>query len=389
MLLAAQLSREPEQQQRKDSFFKASRMQDFLDSIRVSLVQHGAIRRSQTLLGSTVGAIDTPDKWVTQQAQVYQHLTNTLKNKRETIRKGIKKAEKDSLESLQHQIEAIFQDAINAIPYFAEDHWESHEESMKRGWKKKLQDMQFEDRIETAYQDVGKTFNKEVTEAIEEVGKELQLIAKLGGGTFNFTEQDSSTFGRHAMKIGGSLVALAGSALLLFSNPIGWVFLVAGTAAGLLSGFFQSKDKKRREAVKKISDSLSSQLNNHKTTTLQKAEENFGKSCEAVITNIDTYFEELIEGLEAIAAQLEAAKRKLDGTANYLNRAYAKRIIDWCSEQHESLTDETINRTIAKVKRDFGRSMSIQTKSDFQLRKSQDDIKQVLQEDVSIQLAKP
>lgn len=107
------------------------------------------------------------------------------------------------------------------------------------------------------------------------------------------------------------------------------------------------------------------------------------------MTNIDTYFEELIEGLEAIAAQLEAAKRKLDGTANYLNRAYAKRIIDWCSEQHEPLTDETINRTIAKVKRDFGRSMSIQTKSDFQLRKSQDDIKQVLQEDVSIKLAKP
>jgi hypothetical protein len=74
---------------------------------------------------------------------------------------------------------------------------------------------------------------------------------------------------------------------------------------------------------------------------------------------------ELIEGLLAIATQLETAKNKLDGTANYLNRAYAKRIVDWCCEQHEPLTDEGINRTFSKVERVFGRSMSIQTKSEL------------------------
>lgn len=104
--------------------------------------------------------------------------------------------------------------------------------------------------------------------------------------------------------------------------------------------------------------------------------------------NVNIYFEELIAGLEASATQLETAKTKLSGTANYLNRAYAKRIIDWCTEQHEALTDENINRSIAQVKRDFGRNMSIQTKSKLQLRKSQDDIKRVLQEDVLIQSIK-
>ncbi len=102
------------------------------------------------------------------------------------------------------------------------------------------------------------------------------------------------------------------------------------------------------------------------------------------MTNVDNYFEVLIEGLLAIATQLETAKNELDGTANDLNRAYAKRIIDWCCEQHEPLTNEGINRTIFKVNRDFGRSISIQAKSEFKLRKSPDDIKQVLQEDVSI-----
>jgi GTP-binding protein EngB required for normal cell division len=389
LLLAAQMSREPAHKERKDKLFKASKIQNFLDSIRVSLVEHGAIRRSQTLLGSTVGAIENPDKWVTQQAQVYQKLANTLKNKRETIRKNIKKAEKDSLESLHHQIEAVFEDAFNAISYFAEDHWNSNEEGMKRGWNKKLKDIKFEERIDTVYKDVGKTFNKEVTEIIEEVGKELQLIAQLGDGIFNFTEQDSDIFMRHAMKIGGSILGLVGS-LLFFTPlaPIGWVFIGVGFLVGLFSGFFKSQDQKRREAVTKISDSLSSQLSSQKKDTLQKVEENFKKSCDEVLTNIDTYFEELIEGLDAIAKQLATAKRRLSDKANYLNRAYAKRIIDWCTEQHEPLTDEGITRSIAKVKRDFGRTMSIQTKSKFQLRKSQDDIKQVLQEDVSIESIK-
>jgi hypothetical protein len=188
------------------------------------------------------------------------------------------------------------------------------------------------------------------------------------------------------MKIGGGILGLVG-VVLSFTPlaPIGWAFTVVGTAANLLSGiFFKSKDKKRSEAVKKISDSLSSQLNSQKETTLQKAEKNFKKACDEVMTNIDNYFEELIEGLLAIAKQLETAEKKLDETANYLNRAYAKRMLDWCCEQHEPLTDEGINRIISKVKRDFGRSMSIQTKSELKLRKSLDDIKKVLQEDVSI-----
>jgi len=386
MLLAAQMSRELEHQQRKEQFFKASRMQDFLDSIRLSLVEHGVIRRSQTLLGSTVGAINNPYQWVTQQAEVYQKLTDTLKNKRETIRKNIKKAEKDSIESLRHQIEAVFQDAFNAIPGFAEDYWESSEEGLKQGWSRKLKNIKFEERIDTAYKDIGHNFNKEVTEALEEIGKELQLIAKLGGGSFHFTEQDSDTFRQRAMKIGGGLVALAGG-LLFFTPlaPISGVVVILGIAANFLSNFLKDKIKKRREAVQKISNSLSSQLNSQKTNTLQQAEENFKKSCNEVLKNIDNYFEELIKGLDAIATQLETAKNKLDGEVNYLNKAYAKRIFDWCNEQTEPLTDETINKTIYKVERHFGRTMTIQIKVEFKPRKSLDDVKQVLQEDVFIQ----
>jgi GTP-binding protein EngB required for normal cell division len=387
MLLAAQLSREPEHEKKKKELFKASRMQDFLDSIRVSLVNHGAIRRSQTLLGSTVGAIDHPNKWVNQQALVYEKLTETLKNKREGIQKDIGKAAKDAKDSLVQQIDSIFQDTINAIPSFAEDHWNSKEIAIKVGWEQKLKALRFEERLKIAYQEASKNFNKEVQEALEEIGNELQLISQLGSSDFSFTEQDSNNF-RGFVRIGSSLLLIASAIITFFAPPIGLAIgIVSGVVSGIV-GMFKSQDEKRREAVINISTSLESQLNTHWQSTLQQAKGDFGKYSDSVTTNINIYFEELIAGLEAIASELEKAKNKLSGRANYLNRAYAKRIIDWCVEENETLTDERIKETIDQVQRDFGRNMKIVTKSKVQRLKSLENIKHILQEDISFSYLK-
>jgi tRNA U34 5-carboxymethylaminomethyl modifying GTPase MnmE/TrmE/uncharacterized tellurite resistance protein B-like protein len=387
LLLAAQMSHESSHKEHKVKLFKGSRIQNFLDSIRVSLVEHGVIRRSQTLLGSTVGAIDHPYKWVTEQAQVYEQLTNTLKQKRVIIQKDIQKAEKDAGEFLLQQIETIFQDALNAVPSFAEAHWNTNEINLKLGWEQKLKAIRFEERLKAVYQETSQKFNKDVQEALEEVGKELQLLAQLGVGNFTFTEQDSSNF-RDLLRIGGSLLLIAGTIVGFFAPPVGIALGIAAGVVSLITGLFKSKDEKRREAVQKISSSLVEQINKQKESTLQQAESSFKKSGAEVAMNINIYFEELIAGLESISKHLQEAKSKLSDKANYLNRAYAKRILDWCMEQYEPLTDERINRNIAKVKRNFGRGMTIQTKSNFKLGKSQEDIKRVLQEDVWIETIK-
>jgi gas vesicle protein len=381
------MSREPAHKERKDKLFKASKIQNFLDSIRVSLVEHGVIRRSQTLLGSTVGAIEHPNQWVTQQAQVYQQFTDTLKNKRETIKKQIKAAAKDNREFLLQQIEEIFQDTLNAIPSFAEDHWNSNEIGLKLGWEQKLKATRFEERLNNAYQETTQKFNKDVQEAIEEVGNEFKLIGKLGGGNFSFNEQDSNNF-RDLVRIGGSLLLITGTILTFFAPPIGMAIGIVAGIVSMITGAFKSKDEKRREAVQNISNSLNYQVSSQKQITIQQAKGVFDDYSNSIDVNINTYFDELIQGLEVIAEQLAIAKRRLSDKANYLNRAYAKRIIDWCTEQYEPLTVESINRTIAKVKRDFGRSMNIQTKSEVKLRNSQEDINRILQEVISIQRLK-
>ncbi|OWY68421.1 GTPase [cyanobacterium TDX16] len=386
LLLAAQLSREPEHQEYKDKLFKASRIQDFLDLIRTSLIKHGAIRRSQTLLGSTVGDIDKPEKWIVKETDTYHKLLNTLKSKRESIRKQIQIATKDSQESLLQQIELIFQDAVNAIPTFAEEHWNSNEAALKLGWEQKLKVIKLNERLKTVYEGASQKFSNDVKEVLEEVGKELQLIAKLDDGNFSFTEQDSNDF-RSLLTIGGSLLAVSATIATMFVLPFAPLIGIAAIVIGGIAGFFKSKNEKRREAVQKISSSLNQQISSYKQKTLQQIQEEFSKYCDSVATAVDTYFEELIQGLEAIASQLELARKRLDGTANYLNRAYAKRILDWSIEQYEPLSDEAINQNIAKVQRDFGRNITIYPRAEIKLKKSQDEIKQVLQEDISIQLS--
>ncbi|MBW4599106.1 MAG: 50S ribosome-binding GTPase [Calothrix sp. FI2-JRJ7] len=387
MLLAAQLSCEPQHQHHKDELFNASRMQNFYEGIRLSLIEYGAISRSQTLLGSTVIDIEAPCQLVKKHSENCKTLTNTLKNKREAIRNNIQKSANDACESLKYQIESVFQDALNAIPSFAEDYWNHSESSLQHGWEQKLKNIRFKERLGTAYQEVITTFGKQVEEYLKEVGNELQIIAQLGGMTFSFKKQDSDDE-RNFFRIGGGILAVAG-AVMAFIPPVAGAALIIGLVGGVISfigGFFKSKDQKRREAVANISSSLDNQLNNQKQITLSKAVEQLYKNCDDVGKNIDKYFNDLIEGLEAIAQQLNSAQSQLQNQVNNLNNAYAKRIIDWSFKCYESLTSESIDSTIARVNRNFGRNINIEVKVFLQLQRTQDEINRVIQEDICIQI---
>ena len=388
MLLAAQMNNEPKHQEIKDKLFKASRIQDFLDSIRESLVKYGAIRRSQTLLGSTGGAIHSSYQWINEQIKIYEQLIQTLKNKREEIKRKIKKAEDDIYRSLKSDIDSIFVSASSSIPLFAEKHWKDNQESLNAGWEKHLKEIRFQERIQSAYEDSGKKFNKEVQEVIAEVGTELELMAKLGNSKdFRLKEQDSNAFLHKATQfITGGLLLSAFLILLPggIAAPIAVPFVIAGTLFKLASSFFKSEDKKRREAVEKISSSLREQLNRQQDTLNSDLKNSFTNYCDSATTNIIQYFDELIGGLEAINQNLKTANNQINLANNYLNQAYAKRIIDWSVDKYEQLTNEGIKNTISQVDRQFGHKLTIHTKLELDIRKSQSDIQTILQEDIVI-----
>ncbi len=383
MLLAAQLSSEPEHQQNKDKLYKASRIQDFLDSIRESLIKYGTIRRSQTFLGSAVGTIKQPDEWITKQKQAYQKFSNTLSSKQEKICQDIRNAQRDSCEYLEQQIQAAFQDVLNAIPQFAENYWETDEQELNRIWKQQLNIMKLEKRLKLSNEEAVAKFNQAIEESLEEVGKELQLISKINLGGFNLNNQDSFDV-QKLFKIGGGIIGLVGAGLMFVAPPIGIAVGLVGAGLNLISNWFTSKAEKRRKAVEQINRSLRYQVLKQRRAITDKAIENLEKYSSDIFTSINSYFDELTEGLDDISNQLQKAQSSLEATVNYLNSGYAKRIIDWSMEQYEPLTVENVKKAIAKVERNFGQNITIQTKAEIELKKSLSEIKQVIQEDISI-----
>jgi predicted GTPase/uncharacterized tellurite resistance protein B-like protein len=381
MLLAAQLSSEVEHKENKDKLYKASRIQDFLDSIRESLIKHGSIRRSQTFLGSTIGSILKPDRWITEQKQLYQKSSNTLKSKQEKIRGDLRKAQKDSCEYLEQQIEAAFQDVIN----IAENHWEADEHELNRAWKETIKDIKLEERLQLSNEQAVNKFNQQIKESLKEVGKELQLISQISLDGFNLNSQDSFD-DQKLFKIGGGVIALIGAGLMFVAPPLGIAISLLGAGLNFISNWFTSNAEKRRTAVEKISNSLREQINKQKYSIAEKAHQNFDNYCRDVLLNINSYFYELIEGLDDISNRLEKAQNSLDATINYLNFGYAKRIIDWSTEKYEPLTVESTKKVITRVNREFGQKITIQIKTEIELKKSLEEIKQVIQEDISIEV---
>ena len=384
MLLSAQMARETEHIANKDKLFQASRIEDFLDAIRESLVKHGRIRRSQTLLGSTVGAIEHPQKWAAQHLDVYQQLIDTLKTQRQNLYSKIQVAGKDSWESLQQQILSIFQDILNALPYFAEDNWNFTEDSLKRNWQRKLQSLQFEQRIHNAYTQTVKKFDLEVREALTEVGNELNIISQLTGLSFSLTGDDSNLYNRDFEGIAATLLKLSQTVVTTFSPPVNKTIMMSAFLINSIISLGKTREDKRRFALQRISKLLVPQIQRNQEMILEKAMVNFGDYYRNAAVSSNNYFEILIQGLEALAPQFVTPKKKLETTAHSLNLSYSKRIVDWCLGKYEPLTELVINKTITKIKRDFGSRIDIETKFEIQSKMSQSEINRILQEELSI-----
>lgn len=384
MLLAAQLSSEIEHQKYQDKLYKASRIQDFLDSIRESLIKHGRIRRSQTFLGSTVGSIIKPDEWITQQKQTYQKFSNTLKSKQEDIQKDLKVAQKDSCDYLEQKITEIFQQVINSIPSFAEDNWSADEDSLNRAWKQHIETLRLEKKIQLLNKEAADKFNEEIKESLKEVGRELQVVSTFTFNSFNLNSQDSFDH-QKLFKIGGGIIAVVGAGLIFVAPPLGIVVSILGTGLNLISNLFTSKEEKRRQAVEKISNSIKEQVEQQKHSVIEKLILDFEQYCRYNSMNIDKYFQELISGLDDISYQLEAGQNSLDATVNYLNCGYGKRIIDWATDQYETLTVANVKKIINKINRNFGQEIIIQSKTEVKLKKSLAEIKLVIQEDIAFE----
>ena len=386
MFLAAQLSYQEQHQQYKDQLWEASRIENFLEQIRLSIVEQGTIRRSQNLLGSSVKDIEDTYLWAKEQSISYHKLAQAIREKPNKVDREIDRAMQEVEKNLKNEIAKVFKELKNSVSQFAEVHWNSSEETLNRAWKSKLKQGKYEEKLNNFSEKQWNNFTKKVQQLLEEIGKDLQFSAKLGGiSGFKLNQQDTSD-AKNFFRFGGGFLGLAGAIAIVF--PVAFIpGVIAGVVGGimsLISNLFESKADKKRKAVQKISQSLNQQINQQESKVTNQVTAEFRKNCNQVKTEVITYLHQVMAGLDAISKEIKTSEQNLEASVNLLNLAYGKRIIDWSQKRYEPLNKPTVNSHVAEVKRQIGQSITIEIKNEFPITRSQEELDSILQEKVII-----
>lgn len=390
MLLAAQLSQEEAHKEIKSNLLKASKLNNFLDIIRESIVTTGAIRRSQTFLGSTAGNIESHLEQIKSEVNTYEKLLLDLKKRREQFKIDIITQGNTTKISLKNEIKSSFNQIRGKVQSFADRNYKNDSELITQKWNNEVNGMRLQENIEAAFGQASKRYNNKVSEILEELGRDLQLVAQLSGGSFDV----KNTYNGFNMKIGGQILTVAGILISLVFPPLGIVITGIGAVLGWLGGFFKSDENKRREAVEKIEKALKSQIDLQESQIIEQANENLHKQCQNISSAVDVYLGGLIVGLEVILKELTGAEKKLQVIVRELNFGYSKRILDYCQNKYEYLTLGTTRADISSVERDFGKQITINLNQNYRISTNlldpeyQESLGKILQERVSITQAK-
>ena len=358
-LYAAQLARKGEMPELENELYDASKVEDFLNCIRMNILRDGAIHRSQTLLGSSAGSVETVRDWLEDKATGLHDMATELEKSRDRLDKIMSKAESEAKQEMHGHIKSYFQLLRDQeVPEFAEHHYNTKPERLGNEWQNWLKKSSRINALQSKLQATFKHFEDRVKAGLDEVGKNLEMMASLKMERLTVSGSGLEFSWRNTVSIGSAIIG----AIAFFFTPVGWGALVSiaiSAIGGFLARLFESKDEKRRKAVKKIRNTLREKLNSQKVELLEAQINEFEKQSKKLSQDVFQHFELLNESIKAIGCLCGAGKDNLGREVNSINQAYASRVLQWLTQ--DSRSEITLEEQVIAVKRQCGSRMKIYT----------------------------
>lgn len=385
-LLAAQIAQQQPEHEHAETLMKASRLQHFLDSVRLSLLDEGLLRRSQNLLGSTVADIERPCRDVKTRSEFYLNFARQIRDRSQESAQRLKTAQEDHARQLEQDLRGVFAELQRAVPDFAEDHWDDSESDLNDAWSYEIRRFGMEKKINGVQEKAIVAFSDDMKDLLAEVNQEINLQRKLSFSSEKLNEQDSSVWFQKTLQWGGGLASLGIGVLALANiwNPGGWV--MAGVALiSAIASLFESKASKRRKAVRKISEALESQIEKQERQIVEVALKHFKDQCQAGAAVVQDYFRLSAEGLSFVAQTLKHGAETLQKQSNILNTHFAARILDFAGNAPSESSAQALRAQIHEVRRKVGESIDIKVSPKIREIKDLNIIESVIQEKITLQ----
>jgi len=392
-LLAAQIAQQQPEHEHADTLMKASRLQHFLDSVRISLLDEGLLRRSQNLLGSTVANIERPCSDVKARSEFYLDFSRQIHDRAKESAQRLKNAQEDQVRQLEQDLRSVFAALQLEVPDFAEDHWDDSENYLNDAWADEVRRFGVEKRIKVAQEKSIAAFSDALEDLLAEVNQEINLQRKLSYSSARLNEQDSSVWLGKTLQWGSSVagLALGVAALANWWNPVGWAAAAAWGAVavgGLIGSLLESKASKRRKAVAKISSALASQIEKQETQIVEAALKHFREQCLASAAAVQDYFRLNADGLSFVGQALGRGAETLQKQSSILNTHFAARILDFAGHSPSESSAQALRTQIREVRRRVGKSIDIEVSPQMREPEDLNIIESVIQEKITLQKAR-
>ena len=380
-MLAAKMSNEEKYSDKKNILYKSSHIQDFLDNIRMQIIDEGIIKRSQTMIDGSVYIINYIYNILTNNNEKLNAMNNSFKKNKENLIKKIEKSYKENKKTLEEYLKAAFKELKdNKALEFANDNWDVKSGDVSYRWEQYLKNIKFNEKINNKIETCYNEYKKELEEALKELSEDMELFSKIGMSDINFNL--SNTFNtKRLMGIIGSVITGVGGIFLLASNPVGWVLVGIGVVVSIFTSLFKSKEQKIKEATDKLFYSIKNSIEQSEEKNIKNILSNFTNNHKSIKKRIEKSINVLCDYLENISKDLLDINKELKKELDYLNSIYAYRILNYINGDNIIEIDKKEIHNI-KAERDYGKSIVI--KSKYNINKNlEKKITKIIQEEVT------
>lgn len=391
-LLAAQMSREEEYEEHSDTLYSSSQIQNFLDEIRISIIEEGILKRSQTMIDGTINLFNKTINNLDKFKKPIIEMKKKLSQKKNNFNNKLSNMNKKYNNSLKKAIKTEFNKLDDKAYDFAMKNYDKSSDDIKKEWQKYLRDVGFETGLKSAIERLITKYIEEVEEYLEEAIEDIVAFNKFELDNLDIIDADIgfNSFVKALFKGGVEGVIAGIIAAFTFSNPVGWFVGGIIGLAGFIKSIFKSKAKKRKEATEKLYNSLSEGIKKQKINAIKKVEKEFNEFTIQVENNIETYFKIMISNLEKVIGEIDPLVNLLQSQIREINKIFAWRILNYIKKKNKApvkidmqkVKDENIN-----IKRKQGKEFFIKCNCKIE----KDDIinlSSILQEDIKIERVK-
>lgn len=367
-LLPALMAMDEDYKEDKNMLIDSSNIKNFKKGIKDIILSVGTLLRSQTIVDDSralfMQSKDQLNTSINKLREVYEKFSSSKESTIEKINQSKAKLIKNCRNDLQ---ESYFELESKYALSFAEENYKS--ENLNKKWEIFLNDIDFNEVLESKIKLNLDKFSKEIKEILDETLEDF----KIGIDNYvSLNDMDNMFLNIDFRKVGGILAGIGGVVAVFLSGPPGIVMGVITVGLGMVSSLFKSKAKKRIEATDKLYKSLKKNINENKDKNIEKTISNIDKVCTNQILSIENAFNNIEQNLSHIINSGENCLNIYNKKIEELDLNYAWRIFEYLS--NKNIERSKIKDIILGVDRKYGEYINIKVKYDKKVNQYNDNL---------------